>query len=88
MKGNIMAMKTLALALLCLSGNLYAEVLINDPNLPHPAAAVEAYQNHEKVQRNENAAKVGAANAATQVRPVNGPANGRINNIGRPGGIR
>lgn len=75
-------------SVLCLSSSLYAEVLINNPDLPHPAAAVGAYQNHEKVQRNENAAKVGAANAATQIRPVNRPANGRINNVGRPGGIR
>lgn len=84
---GITAMKTIALILLstlALSTTLYADELITNPNVPHPAAALKAYQNEQKIQRNQNAAKAGAAKASTQVRPV----NGRFNNIGRPGGIR
>lgn len=78
-----MTRKSLNLCLLtalCLSPLAHAEDLINNPNLPHPAAAAAAYQDHEKVVRNENVAKAGAAKGATQVRPV----NGRINKVGTP----
>jgi hypothetical protein len=82
-----MKMKTVTLTLLTtltLSTTLYADELITNPNLPHPAAALKAYQNEQKIQRNQNAAKAGAAKSTTQVRPV----NGRFNGVGRPGGIR
>ena len=84
-----MRMKTVTLALLSalyLSGNVYAETLLTNPNLPHPVAAAAAYEDHAKTVRNENVAKAGVAKSATQVRPVNGPARG-VGNIGRPAGV-
>ncbi|HEU5280802.1 MAG TPA: hypothetical protein VFU82_02335 [Gammaproteobacteria bacterium] len=82
-----MTLKTVTLALLStltFSTTLHADELITNPNLPHPAAALKAYQNEQKTQRNQNAVKAGAAKSTTQVRPV----NGRFNEVGRPGGIR
>ena len=87
-----MTMKTVALTLLSalyLSGNVYAETLLTNPNLPHPVAAAAAYENHEKTVRNENVAKAGVAKGATQVRPVGGVFNEvkGVGNVGRPAGV-
>lgn len=78
-----MTRKSLTLCVIttaCFASMVHAEDLINNPNLPHPAAAVAAYEDHEKVVRNENVAKAGVAKGATQIRPV----NGRINKVGTP----
>lgn len=82
-----MTLKTVTLILLSslvLCSDLYAEDLIANPAVSHPAAALKAYQNEQRVHRNQNAVKAGAAKSTTQIRPV----NGRINNIGRPGRLR